>query len=351
MSDVCCYPGSAHPNAALPAGQLCRRFGVDVAQVHQWLDAGLPQEDDGRIDPFVCANWLSWGPLETAPALQRLWRMFLGHFRQLMTHPDFQRSLKWKRESVLYLPSDVEQLKAWYVPLMQDDFDWQQAQLQGEPRPDPATQLIGRDASCLVLQSTAPQPHLEQHYQISLHSRRVLQPQDADYQCLFDIMCTVVSTFDYHYRVHQLDDHPNRERTQGTCLDAALYAAAILQEQGFSWRICGGVIAHAALLNAHHWLEVETTRGWAPFDVSIPAIARMLGEDWREWCRHYCGALDAGRIALTRGPGDWDVPGGNFISAATGTAVVLQNEAERNAWPCLDWVCGECDGAVTAVAD
>ena len=340
-----CYPGPAHPNAPLEIPVLARRFGVDPDQVQSWLESGLPQVPNGTIDPFVCCNWLSWGPLETAPALQRLWRQFTAHFQPFKEGRDTGRALQWQRSVVLYVPEDVSQV-VWHITKMQDVFSTQHAQLRSALTHGQCyAETIEHDLYYSLFPDE-PQPHAHMAYDVQIQPQRVLDEQDADYKTLLPIFTDIVAEFEYQYRVHELDDQVAMASVQGTCLDSALYAAAVLTERGFNWRLCGGVIGHSALLNAHHWLEVETAKGWAPFDVSIPAIMRMLQLDWQAWCRVYCGGLDSGRISLSRGPGFWDVPEHNFISAATGTATVVQNGNLLNAWPCLDWVCGECDGQI-----
>lgn len=340
-----CFPGQAHPNAPLEPHALGRRFGVSAEQVDAWLDAGLPQLSDGRIDPFQCCNWLSWGPLETAPALQRLWRQFSAHFLAFVEGRDNGRSLEWQRSVVLYLPEQVSQV-TWHIVKMQDVFAAQQARLTSPLTHGQTYANTEEDAYTYTLFPDEPQPHAQLTYDVQIQTQRVLHEHDDDYKTLLPLFIEIVAQFAYHYRVHELDDQVPSRNVQGTCLDCALFAATILTERGYNWRLCGGVIAHSALLNAHHWIEVETTKGWAPFDVSIPAIMRMLQLDWEQWCRVYCGGLDSGRISLSRGPGFWSVPERNFISAATGAATVMQNGQRMNAWPCLDWVCGECDGQI-----
>ncbi len=339
-----CLPGVSHPNAPIDRATTAKRFGVSADQVEQWLIEGLPIDEAGFIDPFVCCNWLSWGPLDTAPRLKRLWRQFLAHFRPFILGKNDEKRITWKRETVVHLPPGVDHVQ-WFIVRMFDDFDWQKSIQMSD---------ISFNAECSFdvceqywqAELKHPQPHAFVSYDISINAQRKLNESDQEFSELYPLFCEIIEAFDYHYRVHALDDHPRKDVLRGTCLDLALYAGALLEERGRAWRLCGGVIAHNTLLNAHHWIEVETQKGWVPFDGSIPAIARMLGEDWREWAHHYCGGLDTGRIALSRGPGFWDVPEQNFISAATGAVIAQVNDQWLNAWPCLDWVCGECDGSI-----
>lgn len=343
MSSLLCFPGLSQPNAPLDETQLAKRFGVSAEQVSQWLSLGLPRTSDDRIDPFECCNWLSWGHLEKAPALKRLWRQFVAHFRSFANGSDTGRHLEWNREVVLYLPEHASATD-WYICKMQSDFSWQQHTVINDIS---ALGTVQEDERYYKICTDEIQPHARMAYQLQIKPQRVLDHSDNAFKELFPLFTEIIDAFKYIYRIHELHDSKENAGLTGTCLDCALYSAKIFEERGYQTRLVGGVIGHSALLNAHHWIEVETSQGWAPLDASIPAIIRMLGEDWEPWAKSYCGGLDSGRIALTRGPGFWDVPEQNFVSAATGAATTEIDQQRLNAWPCIDWVCGECDGSIS----
>lgn len=340
-----CFPEEAQPNAAMERAQIARRFAVDAQQMQQWIDHGLPCELDGRVDPFVCSNWISWHRLDQAPALQRLWRQFAAHFRPFVHNQDHGRHIHWQRVQTLFLPDWVDSWR-WYVPDIAGEFSWQHSTVTTHCHSPAAT--ISQHSGCWEIQGHESRPQCTLGYDLHIEPYVALSPNDDDYAYLYELMCTVVESFCYEYRIHELNDHPSVYTQRGTCLDVALQAAALCGQQGRKWRICGGVIAHSALLNPHHWLEIECSAGWVPFDASIPAIMRMLGEDWQPWAKRYCCGIDSARISMTRGPGMWDVTDGNFVSAATGAALAYDRHAQVfNAWPCLDWVNGECDGLIS----
>ena len=132
-------------------------------------------------------------------------------------------------------------------------------------------------------------------------------------------------------------------------VDLALALGERVAARGRPWRLCSGVVAHTALANPHFWIEIETVGGgWVALDPSLPLIARTfaalgVSEDWRAWVRAYCGGCDARRIILCRGEAPVrGIPGGATLGSTIGEVVVETPQGQANAWPCLDWVCGEC---------
>ena len=117
--------------------------------------------------------------------------------------------------------------------------------------------------------------------------------------------------------------------------------ASLLEERGRPWRLLSGVVADSRIANPHFWIETETTDGrWAPLDPTLPAIVRMVGGDWRAASRAWSGVCDARRVTLgVVGAGRAEIPGGASVGSLMGEVVV----DGRNAWPCLDWVCGDCE--------
>ncbi|NRA38525.1 MAG: hypothetical protein HRU15_10320 [Planctomycetes bacterium] len=344
-----CFPEQSHPNSAMDVPSIARRFGVNGQKMQEWIDQGLPQEENDQVDPFACSNWISWHALDEAPVLRRLWRQFAAHFRPFIEGNDHGRHIHWQRVQKVFLPSHIARCQ-WFVPQVAKDFLWQQHQQLSDCEAARA-KIVQHNEYWELDYEDEPQPSCCVEYEIEIQAHRPLQSSDSDFIILYDVMCEVVHDFVYEYRIHALSDRAQLTCTRGTCLDAALLAAARFTELGRRWRICGGVIAHSALLNPHHWLEVECSAGWIPFDASIPAIMRMLGEDWQLWAQHYCCGIDSARISMTRGPGQWDVIDGNFVSAATGTVLAYDHKgAVSNAWPCLDWVLGECDGFIRTLS-
>ena len=102
-----------------------------------------------------------------------------------------------------------------------------------------------------------------------------------------------------------------------------------------------GVVARTSIANPHFWLEVEDVGGgWIPVDPALPALARRFGQgdEWRAWVRAWTGGRDPGCVTLARGDIGVSVPGGATLGSAIGEVVI----DGRNAWACLDWVCGVC---------
>jgi hypothetical protein len=176
----------------------------------------------------------------------------------------------------------------------------------------------------------------------------VLTPTDAEHRELAQVMEEVVGGFRYEYRHHQPGeyltvyvsgtvDHP---RNDGSCLDCAVTLGARIGQRGRPWRLVAGVVADSRIANPHFWIEVDTTAGWAPLDPTLPAIVRMVGGDWRAAVRAWTGACDARRVTLgVVGAGLPGIPGGTSCGSLMGEAVA----DGVNAWPCVDWVCGDCE--------
>ena len=89
-------------------------------------------------------------------------------------------------------------------------------------------------------------------------------------------------TYSYGYRRHRRDGAGRllAHLQPGSCLDAAVCFQDVCTSAGLAVTLIGGIIAHNSLANPHFWLEVETAAGPMPVDITIPAIARMLGYDW-----------------------------------------------------------------------
>ncbi len=338
-------PDRAHPHPPLPAEDLADRLCVGTSEVLAWMREGLPQVQ-GLIDPFAAANWLSWGRLDRCPILKRRWRSYLRLFDAHAHGVEKAQSYQVQQQQRLFLPHPVEEL-TWYVPRLASSTA-QSASSRGEPTSEAShVQSTGPFWQLHWTAATGTTPSLRAAWQV------VVQPQPVDLfpdrAQLVQLVEGLVADFRYEYRHHA----PTEDRTppagsppvhHGSCLDCALELGRRLDELGRPWRLCTGVIASSALSNPHFWLRVDTTRGWVTVDPTLPAIARMLEADWRSLVEAYVGGCDARRIIIaevdTPLPG---VPGGPSLGSRVGEAVVVHQGGRLNAWPCLDWVCGECD--------
>jgi hypothetical protein len=347
-------PGVAHPHPPLTLSGLARFTHVDERVVRGWLAAGLPVTADGRIDPFAAANWLSWGHFDECPALARRWRTYLVWFAPFVAGQDRARRLRWERTHGLYLPRIAGRLEWWL------------------PRPSPTSGQTVADeallsAAGLVTAQADGWWHLSGDLgdevpvangmvTVGLSPQTVLTPGDAEHAALVPLVEAVAGTFRYEYRHHVVGEYAAVfagqaapvARAGGSCLDCALALAARLAERGRPWRLIAGLVADSRIANPHFWIECEVTGGrWAPLDPSLPAIVRMVGGDWRAAARAWTGALDARRITLgVVGAGLAGVPGGVTVGSLMGEAVI---DGARNAWPCIDWVCGDCEAGFSEV--
>ncbi len=339
-------PGAQHPYAPMSWSELAAFVHVPLAAIRQWVDEGLPQVAEGLIDPFACSNWLCWGRLDRCPTLARRWRTYLVFFAPFLANQDRVRRLHWRRTQRLYLPQPAAHLAWWLArPSMS-------ASQVVEPGPPPVlggcTTSVVDDWWHLVGTPPAGEPTVTITAQVDLAPTAVLAPGEDEHAELARLVEQVASGFRYEYRHHQpweyraalAGDHFTG-RLAGSCLDCAMALAALLQDSGRQWRLLAGVVADSRIANPHFWLEAQTTDGrWAPLDPTLPAIVRMVGGDWRSAARAWTGACDARRITLGRvGAGRSDIPGGASVGSLMGEAVV----AGANAWPCLDWVCGDCE--------
>ena len=147
----------------------------------------------------------------------------------------------------------------------------------------------------------------------------------------------LVAEFRYEYRRHDHAERTAEAPLTGTCLDCALALLRALRAAGRAADLEGGIVARSDIANAHYWVVVETTGGRRiPIDPSIPAIARMLGADWRAWTRAYLGAIDARRITLSSRASAWPAADRRFVDPVPGEAWCDQG----GLWACQDWVCG-----------
>lgn len=328
-------PGDAQPYPVVDAAAIAELFAVPVDAVHRWQQRGLPVAADG-IDPMACCNWLSWGRLHEAPALARRWRAYLATFAAHRRGERRRHRITWDRRHSLYLPAAVTGAARWWLPSPLPATASQRRHTETPLAPGARFQ----DGGQLLERGPAARPW-------TVHGRAtvtVATHLGASDTTLAAVVRELVAEFRYGYRRHDPDE-PRRSRLDGTCLDCALALGARLDGIGRPWRLCGGLTARTAISNAHFWLEVAVAhREWTPVDPSIPAVARMLGVDWEPWVDAYLGAVDARRITLACaavpavGPPS-PVPGRATVQLADGTA--------RDAWPCIDWVCGETAASFT----
>jgi len=340
-------PGDAHPNPPLAPDDLAERFHVDADEIRRWLDAGLPTNAAGRVDPFNCANWLSWGRLDRCPALARRWRGYLLRFASFVAGTAQPVRRRWRRTHRLHLPVDVDRVR-WWLPASAVD-EWQSVSV-AQPLAVDGVMARAVDGGWR-LDLVAPQrvPFARGEEVVERAIRRGLGPDDAEYRSLLALVEDVAAEFRYEYRHHAPGETAvGIAGVSGSCLDCVRALGARLAEADRPWRLVGGIVADSALANPHFWVETETTRGWQPLDPSLPAIARMLGADWRAFARAYTGGLDAARVAFaTLDPRG--LPAGPTVASLIGEAMVEIDGIERDAWACIDWVGGDCEAEFSVI--
>jgi hypothetical protein len=345
------HPGAHHPYAPMPLSALARFVHVPVTEVARWIAEGLPQTADGRVDPFVCSNWLCAGRLDRCPTLARRWRTYLLFFAPFLAGQDRVRRLRWQRSQRLYLPELAERL-SWWLP--RATAKAQVVETDEAPQVDGCVTSDAGGWWRIEGRPATPEPLTTLSAQVHITPRVVLSPDSTEHVELATLMEEIVSTFRYEYRHHQPWDYRDAftsgrvddPRAVGSCLDCALALGAQLTRRQRPWRVIAGMVADTRIANPHFWIEVETLAGWAPLDPTLPAIVRMVGGDWRAAVRAWTGACDARRVTLgVVGAGLTDIPGGSTIGSSMGEAIA----DERNAWPCLDWVCGDCESEFSEV--
>jgi hypothetical protein len=220
------------------------------------------------------------------------------------------------------------------------------------------TTISDGDWWCVQGNVSETEPLISMESQLRLSPTHVLAYDSAEQRELAALVEQVAADFRYEYRHHQpweyrheLSSKVGTELTPrwvGSCLDCALALGARLNERSRPWRLKAGMVADSRIANPHFWLEAQTLDGqWAPLDPTLPAIVRMVGGDWRAAARAWTGACDARRVTLgTVGIGLPDIPGGASVGSLMGEAVV----DGMNAWPCLDWVCGDCEADFTELS-
>lgn len=344
-------PGAAHPHPPLPAEDLADRLGVPTAEVLSWVKEGL-ETSGGLIDPFAASNWLCWGRLERCPLLQRRWQSYVRWFLPHVHGEDTPQRYRIRQAHRLYLPRPVDEL-AWYVPRLpvcstQAEVRAVSAVTAGAAEPTEH----GLAGAFWRLTWKRPVEHVEMacEWAVEVRPRPVdIFPERAE---LIELVSTLVEEFRYEYRHHGPVEDPRQALTvgvdgiAGSCLDCALELGRRLTARGRDWRLCAGVVASTAVANPHFWLKVDTQAGWVPVDPSLPAIARMLGLEWRGFVDAYVGGCDARRITIAEIDQPVpSVPGGASIGSRLGEVIATVDGQRQNAWACLDWVCGECTWA------
>lgn len=316
-------PGDDHPNGPCPAADLAGRLGIQPADLLRLIDRGAPVMADGRMDPYAVVSWISWHGLDACPALGRKWRAWLRWF----TTTGRTMRISVHRAQTVYLP-EARPLR-WLV---------------AEPTDGPGQRILGR---------------IWAEGEAVSEGRLITRPADRIHRCLAEddlelapcmsepsdrpwaerLVADLAGGFAYQYRRHR----PGATTTDaGTCLDLALVAGTRLAEQGRSWRLVCGVVAHRVLANPHFWVEYEDADGWVPLDPTIPAVARMLGADWRATVPLAVGRHDGRRIRLGTAPGGGD-------HAALSRCLGAIDAGGDDALYCSDWAVGECSWSIASV--
>lgn len=325
---------------------LARFVHVPVDEIARWAAEGLPQTADGLIDPFVASNWLCAGRLDRCPTLARRWRTYLLFFAPFLGGQDRPRQVRWSRTQRLYLPETRGRLQWWLARAATTPI--QQVDNETTPKLTGATTTSEDSWWRIDGPISGAEPMVQATTDLRRIPQHVLGVGSGEHQELTSVMEDVVAAFRYEYRHHQpaefsrafTDGVVESPRSAGSCLDAALALGAQLSRRSRPWRLVAGVVADSRIANPHFWLEAETTAGWAPLDPTLPAIVRMVGGDWRAAVRAWTGSCDARRVTLgVVGAGVPGIPLGTSCGSLMGEAVV----DGRNAWPCVDWVCGDCE--------
>ncbi len=326
-------PGSAHPYASTTAAALAERYCVSDALFAQWVDAGLPLDAQGLGDPFAVANWISWNRLTDCPVLRRAWRGYLFVFSGFLGGDHRPRRLQWQRRQRIC--SSAKGSWTWLVPrpwhgaeqiIEQDDGLHGQALPAGPCwRLAPLSAQAPEYAGQVTLRLTPVTP-------AAMAGGRTCDPRIAA------LVREFVAEFHYEYCHHEHTESFSHHRRysfpgHGSCLDAARSLTAILRTHGHDAHVVAGIIAHDTFANPHFWIEISDGPHRWPIDPSLSAIARMLGADWPAVAAAYTGACDARRVRLAA----------PALPTALDGAIGHVTCDGANAWPCLDWVCGECE--------
>ena len=315
-------PGDDHANGPCERDEIARRLGVTSSDVLTWLGEGCPVANDGRLDPFQVCNWLSWGRLSRCPVLDRRWQSWMRWF----TTTGRPCRIVVQRSQICRLP-EAKRL-TWLVP---------------EPGDAPGQQVIARQwhdgeptDGFRRLERNAAKVH-----QWSAEDELELRPELAEPRDrhLFESLLTdLAADFTYAYRRHRAGEVSGQV---GTCLDISRLLGRELDRLGRPWRLVSGVVAHRGLANIHFWIEADDgPAGWIPLDPTVPAVARMLGGDWRATVPLAVGRHDGRRIRLASAmaPDDDELGGiGGHLDAEG-----------HNALYCTDWAVGECSWSIAA---
>ena len=319
-------PGDAQPNGPCDGGSLAGRLDLAGAQLDALVARGLPQLPDGRYDPYAVVSWLSWHALEDCPALARKWRTW----RRWFTTPGNPLRLSVQRLHSVYLP-EARPLRA-LVP---------------EPPDLPGQHILGRiwqegwcEGGCRRIERpVAGREHTWRAEDDLVLTPLAVEPRDRRW--CETLLGDLAAAFTYSYRRHRPGEAP---AWTGTCLDLALLCGAELARRGRDWRLVCGVVAHRALANVHFWVELDDgPAGWIPLDPTIPAIARMLGPDWRSAIAPAVGRHDGRRIRVGSAPGAACQDG--LLGGCAGTVEAAGDDASA----CTDWAIGECSWSIAAL--
>lgn len=315
-------PGDDHPNVPCPAADIAVRLRVAAGEIARWIAEGCPVQPDGRLDPYAVSNWLSWNNLDRCPLLARRWHAWLRWF----TTTGRPCRVVVRRIQTCALPEP--RALRWQVP---------------EPGDAPGQRVLARQwdegepgEGCRLLQRAPAREH-----RWMAEDELALEPQASephDRAGLERLVAGLAASFTYAYRRHR----PGEPVTgTGTCLDLARLCGEALTSMGRPWRLISGVVAHRGLANAHFWVEVDDgTAGWIPLDPTIPAVARMLGGDWRATVPLAVGRHDARRIRVAAVGG----PVGDDLGGIGGRLDAGGDEALY----CTDWAVGECGWSIAA---
>lgn len=315
------FPQEANPYRPEDLASTAKGLDVSAETVTAWITEGLPTESDGRIDPFAVTNFLFPRRLQQVPAMQRRWRSFARSFMPFVSGIESERQIHWESHRRIYLPQRVQSL-TWLLARAHHS----QEILQEVP-PENAV----KNGDFWRLDLTFASTFAVEHSAVVRLKATRHAPDPMVTHLIAELAEEVV--YSYHHRLPTDSLTTTLARwPRADCLDISIMAIHRLQNMGRACSLWSGLLAIQGLSNPHFWVQLDDPDGPWEFDPCLPIIAKHLGLEWKSWLEVYACGVDARRLKLTLGP----------IETFGTMSGMAQTSDGANAWPCLDWVCGEC---------